>query len=183
MTRPTPDPYLVPNTSLVSKALRAVWGIAYVLLFRPSPRPMHRWRAWMLRRFGATLGPDCHIYAKARIWAPWNLHCEDAVAIADDAEIYNPTKVELRSHAIVSQGAYLCGASHDVNDAAFPMVSGPIVIGRYAWVCARASVQMGVTIGDGAVLGLGAVATRDLEPWTVYGGIPARPISRRRVIS
>ncbi|MEI6719642.1 MAG: hypothetical protein WCO67_02675 [Betaproteobacteria bacterium] len=140
---------------------------------------MHAWRAFILRCFGARLGADCHVYPSARIWAPWNLICESAVAIADGAEIYNPKPISLGSHSIVSQHAYLCGATHDLNDPGFPMISEPIRIGAYAWICARATVQMGVTVGEGAVLGLGSVATRDLDAWSIYAGIPARRIKDR----
>jgi putative colanic acid biosynthesis acetyltransferase WcaF len=59
------------------------------------------------------------------------------------------------------------------------MISAPIRIGSRAWICARAVVQMGVTVGEGAILGLGAIATRDLEPWSIYAGIPARKIKAR----
>jgi putative colanic acid biosynthesis acetyltransferase WcaF len=52
-------------------------------------------------------------------------------------------------------------------------------LGAYSWVCARASVCPGVNLGEGAVLGLGSVATRDLEPWMVYAGVPAQPIKQR----
>jgi len=58
-------------------------------------------------------------------------------------------------------------------------VSLPITVGRHAWVCARAVVGPGVTVGDGAVLGLASVTMRDLEPWTVYAGAPARPLRKR----
>jgi putative colanic acid biosynthesis acetyltransferase WcaF len=140
---------------------------------------MHGWRATLLRAFGAELGRSCYIYAGARIWAPWNLVCGDCVAIADGAEIYNPAPVTLGDHAVVSQGAFLCGASHNYDDPTFPMVWKPIRVGAYAWIGARATVQMGVTIGEGAVLALGAIATRNLEPWSVYAGIPARRIKSR----
>jgi putative colanic acid biosynthesis acetyltransferase WcaF len=173
------DPYLGPSTSLVNRAGRFGWSIVWLLLFRPTPRPMHRWRALLLRLFGATLGPHCRIYANARIWAPWNLYCEDAVAIADGAVIYNPVPIRLASHAIVSQDAYLCGSTHDYDDPAFPMINKPITLGRYAWICSRAVVCSGVNVGDGAVLGLCSVATRDLQPWTVYAGAPARAIKTR----
>ena len=133
----------------------------------------------MLRAFGATLGEHCHIYPDARIWAPWNLICEDAVGIADGAVVYNPAPIRLGSHSVVSQDAYLCGATHDLDDPAFPMISSPIVIGRYAWICARAVVCPGIVVGEGAVLGLGSIATRDLEPWTVHVGAPARPTRQR----
>jgi len=172
--------YAKVNTSRANRAARALWLVAAVLLVRPSPRPLHAWRAFVLRCFGARLGRGCHVYPGARIWAPWNLICEDDVGIADGAEIYNPAPITLRAHCVVSQQAFLCGASHDYNDPAFPMMSAPIEIGRYAWIGARAVVQLGVTVGEGAVLGLGSIATRDLEPWTVYAGAPARRIGARR---
>jgi putative colanic acid biosynthesis acetyltransferase WcaF len=174
------DPYLVPAFSISSRMSRATWGIVCAVFFRFSPRPLHAWRAFLLRCFGAKLGKNCRIYSRARIWAPWNLRCGDLATIADEAIVYNPAPVSLGSHAIVSQQAYLCSATHDYNDPKFPLISFPISIGAYAWVCARATVQAGVSLGDGAVLALGSVATRDLEPWTVYGGIPARKIKLRR---
>jgi putative colanic acid biosynthesis acetyltransferase WcaF len=174
------DPFLRPNTSTRSRVYRACWSIVYVLLFRPSWRPMHAWRAFLLRLFGAQIGANSHIYPRARIWAPRNLQCEDVVAIADDAEIYNPAPVILGSHCTISQQAYLCTATHDYNDPGFPMTWAPITVGRYAWIAARASIQPGLNIGEGAVLGLGAVATRDLSAWTIYAGLPARSIGKRQ---
>jgi putative colanic acid biosynthesis acetyltransferase WcaF len=173
------DPYLRASTTLANRAARALWQVIYVALFRPSPRPLHAWRAFLLRLFGAQLGTHAHIYPRARIWAPWNLRAEDVVAIADDAVVYNPAPISLGSHCVISEQAYLCGASHDYHDPAFPMVSAPIVIERYAWICARASVQMGVTVREGAILGLGAVATADLEAWSIYVGVPARRVKAR----
>lgn len=173
------DPYTRPAFSWGNRLARALWGAVSLLLFRPSPRPMHAWRAWLLRLFGAKIGQGCAIYPSARIWAPWNLECEDVVAIADEAIIYNPCLIFLGSHSIVSQQAYLCGATHDYRDPAFPLISSPIRVERYAWICARASVQAGLTVGEGAVLGMGAVATQNLDPWTVYAGVPAARIKMR----
>jgi putative colanic acid biosynthesis acetyltransferase WcaF len=174
------DPYLRPSLSRRNRAARLAWGVVWLLLFRPSPRPFHAWRAMLLRLFGARIGRKVHIYPNVSIWAPWNLHCDDVSAIADGAIVYNPATVELGSHSVVSQQAYLCGASHDLHDPAFPMIWKPIRIGAYAWVCARSTVQMGLTVGEGAVLALGAVATHDLDPWTIYAGIPARKVGMRR---
>lgn len=177
---PAQDPYKISAYPLSNRLRRVIWNFAYLLLFRVSPRPLHAWRSGLLRIFGAKIGPHCHIYPSARIWAPWNLICEDFVAIADEAVIYNHKAVTLKSHAIVSQQAYVCGATHDYNDPAFPLVAYEITIGAYAWVCVRAVVCPGIIVGEGAVLGLGAIATRDLEPWTVYAGVPAKPIKKRR---
>lgn len=177
--RPGHDAYTRPAFSLGNRARRALWGICWLLLYRPSPRPFHAWRSSLLRLFGAQLGPDCHFYPGSRVWAPWNLRCEDHVAAADGAEIYNPSPMALASHVILSQGCYLCGATHDYNDPAFPLVAYRMQIDRYAWICARAIVAPGVLVAEGAVLGIGAVATRDLAPWTVYSGNPAAAVRER----
>ncbi len=174
------DPYLRPAFTPGNRLRRLAWNACHAVLYRPSPRPFHAWRSALLRLFGATLGSNCHFYPRSRVWAPWNLVCADQVTAADGAEIYNPAPVRLGSHAILSQDAYLCGATHDFNDAAFPLLAYAMQVGSYAWVCARASVAPGVNLGEGAVLGLGSVATRDLEPWTVYAGVPAVKVGDRR---
>ncbi|HLI75666.1 MAG TPA: hypothetical protein VKV02_01875 [Acidobacteriaceae bacterium] len=173
------DAYTRPAFSFSNRARRAVWNLCWLLLYRPSPRPLHGWRSFLLRSFGATLGPDCHFYLASRVWAPWNLHCDDHVAAGAGVEIYNPSPIELGSHVILSQSAYLCGATHDYNDPAFPLLSFRMRLEPYAWICAHAMVAPGVQVGEGAVLGLGAVATRDLQPWTVYSGNPAQPVRER----
>jgi len=174
------DPYLRPAFSFRDRLARQLWNICWLLLYRPSPRPLHSWRALLLRVFGAKMGRKCHFYPGSKIWAPWNLTCADLVAVGDGAEIYNPAPLRLGSHAIVSQGAYVCGATHDFDDPAFPLLAFSMDIGAYAWICARALVSPGVNIGDGAVLGLGSVATRDLEPWGVYAGVPAVKVKERK---
>lgn len=173
------NPYHRPSFSVKHRLARALWRMVYLLLYRTSPRPMHAWRAMLLRIFGAKLGPGCHFYPSGIVWAPWNLICEDCCTLADRAEIYNPSTIYLESHCIVSQQAYLCGATHDYNHPDFPMISYSMRLGAYSWICARASVSPGVNVGEGAVLGLGSVATVDMEPWTVYSGVPAVKVKAR----
>jgi putative colanic acid biosynthesis acetyltransferase WcaF len=173
------DPYLRPAFSFSDRLRRLNWNICWTLLYRTSPRPLHSWRSFLLRLFGATMGPNCHFYPRSRVWAPWNLICADQVTAGDGAEIYNPAPVTLGSHAILSQDAYVCAATHDYDDPAFPLIAYAMNIGAYAWVCARACVAPGVNVSEGAVLGLGSVATRSLEAWTVYAGVPAVKVKDR----
>jgi putative colanic acid biosynthesis acetyltransferase WcaF len=174
------DPYKRPSFSLANRIMRFLWSICWLFLYRPSLRPMYPWRAMLLRAFGAKMGPGCRVAASSRIWAPWNLNCEDIVQIGDGTEIYNQAPMFFGSHAIVSQGAYVCGSTHDLDDPAFPLIAYPMTLGAYSWVCARAVVGPGVDVGEGAVLGLASVTTRDLEPWTIYAGTPAVKIRERR---
>lgn len=174
------DPYARPAFSVGNRMRRMIWSVCWAIFYRLSPRPLFAWRALLLRIFGARLGPTCKFYPSSRVWAPWNLTCADLVAVGDGAEIYNPAPMQLGSHAIISQGAYLCGATHDFDDPAFPLLAYTMQIGAYAWICARACVAPGVNVADGAVLGLASVATRDLEPWAVYAGSPAVKVKDRK---
>ena len=173
------DPYLRPAFSRGDRLRRLLWNTCYIFLYRMSPRPLHAWRSFLLRSFGATVGPNCHFYPRSEVWAPWNLICADQVTAADGAEIYNPAPIRLGSHVILSQDAYLCGATHDYENPAFPLIAYAMEVGAYAWICARASVAPGVDVGEGAVLGLGSVAARPLKPWTVYAGVPAIEVKPR----
>jgi putative colanic acid biosynthesis acetyltransferase WcaF len=174
------DPYLRPAFSLGNRLRRMCWNMCWVMFYRTSPRPLHSWRAFLLRAFGAEMGQNCHFYPRSKVWAPWNLICADQVTAGDGAEIYNPAPVTFGSHAILSQDAYVCGATHDYNDPGFPLIAFAMSLGPYAWICARASVAPGVNVGEGAVLGLGSVATRNLEPWAVYAGVPAMKMKERQ---
>ena len=174
------DPYNRPAFSLQNRLQRLIWGIVCLLFFRISPRPFFGWRAMLLKLFGAKLAPGCKFYPGAIVHSPWNLTCAELVAVADGAEIYNPAPIRIGSHAILSQGCYVCGATHDFDDPAFPLLAYQMELGAYSWICARACVAPGVNVGEGAVLGLASVATRNLDPWTVYAGSPAVRVKDRK---
>jgi putative colanic acid biosynthesis acetyltransferase WcaF len=176
------DALLRPVFSLRQRLRRLVWLAVRAVLFRPTPAPFHNWRCALLRLFGAKIGPSNFIYPSAMIWAPWLLETEDVVTIGPHAEVYNPGGVKLGHHTIVSQHAYLCGATHNYNSKDFDYITKPITTGAYAWICARAIVLPGVTCSEGSVLGAGAVTSRSLEPWTVYAGNPAVAVRKRTQI-
>lgn len=155
------------------------WNIVQALLFRLSPRPCHGWRCLLLRVFGAKIGPGTRIYPKVEIWAPWNLECGAVVGIGDGAKVYNQAKIKLGNFVTVSQGVHLCAGTHDFTKAGFPLVTKPIIIGDHAWIAAEAFVHPGVVIGEGTVVGARSVVIRDLPPWKVCAGFPAKPLKDR----
>ncbi|MBO9125306.1 MULTISPECIES: LbetaH domain-containing protein [unclassified Rhizobium] len=168
-----------PSFSVGHRALRLVWGIVWALLAAWTPAPLHRWRAVLLRLFGARLARNARVHGSARIWYPPHLVMEENTLIGRGAIIYCIAPVHIRRGAVISQGAHLCTGSHDIDDASFQLIARPITIGAAAWVAAEAFVGPGVSIGEGAVLGARGVAFSDLAAWTVYAGNPARPIRAR----
>lgn len=88
----------------------------------------------------------------------------------------------LEENACVSQYSYLCTAGHttdEVNNAETSLIIGDIVIHKKVWVAARAFVGPGVEIGEGAIVGATASVYKDVEPWTIVGGNPAKFIKKR----
>ncbi|MCX7102267.1 MAG: putative colanic acid biosynthesis acetyltransferase [Methylobacter sp.] len=167
--------------TLKNRLLRVVWDFTCLLVFRYTPRPLHVWRVFVLRCFGAQIGQHCHVYPKVKIWAPWNLVMYDYACLANEVTCYTQGKITLHERAIVSQGAHLCTGTHDYNDPDFSLYARPIEIGKDAWVCAEAFIGPGVTVGEGAVLGARAVAFKDLQAWQVYSGNPAQAIKQRQI--
>lgn len=97
----------------------------------------------------------------------------DYSMLADNVRCYNVNLIVLHEHALVSQGAYLCCASHNIDESSFALISKPITLGPSCWIASEAFVGPGVNIGEGAVLGARGVAFRDLQPWTINVGNPA----------
>ena len=159
---------------------RALWGITYALLFRPSPRPFHAWRRMILRLFGARVDRGAHPYPTCRIWAPWNLVMGAHSSLADRSDCYSVARVVLDERVTVSQDSFLCTATHDCDHPEFPLVTAPIRLCAQSWVAADAFIGPGVTVGTGAVVGARSSVFRDVAPWTIVGGNPARYLRERR---
>jgi len=168
------DPYTQPSFTLQNRIMRAIWGGVWLILFRTSPRPFHVWRRFLLRLFGAKLGKHVNVYPIVKIWAPWALDIGNFVGVADGVTLYNMASITIGDHCVISQGAHLCAGSHDIDSSNFQLITKPILLNSYVWVCAEAFVGPGVNIAEGCVLGARAVVVKSIvEPWTVWAGNPA----------
>lgn len=169
-----------PSFSTVNRAERMIWNITWVLLARWTPPNFSRWRLMLLRMFGANIKSGAAISNSAKIWLPRNLTMQKFATIGPRVNCYNMDLVEVGEFTTISQGAVLCGGTHDISDPDFQLVARSIKIGDHVWIAAEAFVGPGVSVGNGAVLGARSCAFRDLEPWTVYGGNPAKPLKLRK---
>jgi galactoside O-acetyltransferase len=156
------------------------------------------------------IGNNVRIYPLAKLVKPENIRVDDNSQIDDYAFIVGgdggvnigkyvhiPTHTSiignggatLEDHATLTAGARLITSSADLDGyhgaSTAPKEQkrqrpGHIYIERDGFISTNAVVMPGVRVGEGAVLGAGAVATKDLEPWTVYVGQPAKPIKERK---
>ncbi len=172
-----------PSFSLRHRLVRLLWRVVWALLAAWTPPPLHRWRIFLINLFGGRVDRSCFVYGSVRIWYPPNLTMAPAATLGPGVDCYTMGPVSLGDHAVVSQGAFLCTGTHDIRHPNFQIFARPIHIGADTWIAAEAFVGPGVTVGDGAVLGARAAAFRNLDPWTVYLGNPATPISQRPVFT
>jgi putative colanic acid biosynthesis acetyltransferase WcaF len=158
--------------------LRVLW-MPGLLVMRLSPRTCFGFRRWWLRMFGATVGNHVHIYPSAHIYFPWNLEIGDWSSVGEWALIYNLGKVTIGSKVTVSQRVHVCAGTHDYRDPAMPLLKPPVTIGDSSWICADAFIGPGTKVGEGAVVAARSVVVKDVAPWTVVGGNPAKLIKPR----
>lgn len=168
------------SLSRKNQAIRFLWSITWSIGASWLPRSVGSgWKRFLLRIFGAKIDNTAIVYSSAKIYYPANLVMMQYSCIASDVDCYNVDKITIGANSTVSQGAYLCTASHDITDPLNHLITAPIVIEDQAWVAAGAFVGMGVTVGEGAVVGARAAVFKDVDPWTVVGGNPAKFIKNR----
>jgi maltose O-acetyltransferase len=165
-----------------------------------------RLAARLLRLRGARLGAKCVVGARCRVLRPRGLQAGARCTLEDDVfvkiaggagrvvlgeqvflgrgcELDVLREVAVGDHTVIGPGVFVVDHDHglraDLRIDEQPCAEAPVRIGRDVWVGARAVILAGVSVGDGAVVGAGAVVTRDVEPLAIVAGVPARAVGRR----
>jgi acetyltransferase-like isoleucine patch superfamily enzyme len=136
-------------------------------------------RHWFLRRFcHVRLGRDSSICMGCFVTG---YGIEIGVNSVINRYTYLDGRVPLRigNNVNVSHYTLIQTLTHDAQSPDFVCLERPVTIGDHAWIGARALICPGVTIGEGAVVAAGAIVTRDVEPYAIVGGNPARVIGTR----
>ena len=163
-----------------NQMVRLLWAVVWTVFARPLPRSVGSgWKRLLLRMFGAKIDKTAVVYSSAKVYYPANLTMGSYSCLDSGVNCYNVAPIVIGSNTTISQGAFLCTASHDSTDPANHRITAPIIIEDAVWVAAEAFVTMGVTIHEGAVGGSRACFFKDVEPWTVVGGNPAKKLKDR----
>lgn len=180
------EAYRPSQRSLERASLKVIlrgklWGCFQFTIFRWSWR-FNGIRCALMRLFGAVLdGKGVSVNAGALIACPWNIKIGPTSSLGNRSWIYALDKIEIGSKTCIGEHVRLLAGYHDITTMNFAFRTKPIKIGSAVWIATGAMVLPGVTIGDGAVVAAGAVVTKDVEPWTVVGGNPARFIKKREL--
>lgn len=169
------------------KIAQRVWEFVRPIVFGCSPWFARGWRVLLVQLAskcygGATdISSGCSIARTSRIDYPWNFSVGDRSSIGEHAWVYCLNRITIGKNCCIGEDVKLLTGSHDLESATFDLVTKPIVIRDKVWIATGAIVLPGVTIGEGAVVAAGAVVTKDVEPWTVVGGNPAKFIKKREL--
>ena len=174
-------------------ALRALARRLYLLMYRivarDLPGPDHpeafsaRLRLFLLRPLFRKVGRRINIQPRVYMHPLWNISIGDNSGIGENAWISAEEQVQVGENVMIARDLAVYTTNHGMALGQpmidQPMKRAPVVIGNDVWIGARVILLPGVRIGDGAVIAAGAVVSRDVEPYTIVGGVPARLLKRR----
>lgn len=152
------------------------------LVFIANPyNPISKLKVAILRLFGARIGAGVIIKQCVNVKYPWKLEIGNDVWIGENVWIDNLDDVIMEDNVCISQGAMLLCGNHNYKKSSFDLIIKPITLKEGAWVGAQSTVCPGVTVHSHAVLAVGSVATKDLDPYFIYHGVPAIKVRERHI--
>ena len=143
--------------------------------------PSNRIRKALLRIiFSMKISKKAVINGGFELRSPWNIKIGDSI-IGANSLLDGRYCIEIGNNVTLSQNVCIFTVQHDVNDPYFSVgnKSGKVIIKDYAWISSNTTILPSVVVGEGAVLASSAVATKNLEPYFIYVGIPAIKKSSR----
>jgi putative colanic acid biosynthesis acetyltransferase WcaF len=162
-----------------SKWCEAAWLLVSLFLFRLCPFSLSRFKCAVLRAFGAKIGRGVVIKPQVKITFPWKLTIGDYVWLGEECWLLNLDHIIIGSHVCISQRALLCTGNHNYKSHTFDLIVKPITLEDGCWLGTGSWVGPGVKVGTHAILAAGSVATKELLPWGIYQGNPAKLIKQR----
>lgn len=143
--------------------------------------PIHSVRHLSFWLAGLNLGQGSTIHTGCRFYLPHGIFVGQDTIIGDRCFLDGRAPLVIGNHVDIASQVLIYNSEHDINDPQFRAISEPVVIEDYVFIGPRAIILPGVTIGKGAVVAAGAVVTKDVSPGSVVGGVPAKPISKRKL--
>lgn len=141
--------------------------------------PVRKLRHACYRRMGLTLGPGAVVHRGLELRAARWVQIGEGTVIGFDVILDGRRGIAIGTNVNVSSEVAIWTLQHDHRDPRFGDSGGPVTIGDRAWLSFRATILPGVSIGEGAVVAAGAVVTRDVPPYAIVAGVPARVVGER----
>ena len=155
-------------------------GLKFLLLRLTGYIPSVRLRRYIYARlWGMRVCANTVIYGGAEVREPRKIKIGEHTNIGHGAVLDGRMGLTIGENVNLSSGVWIWTLQHDPQSPEFGAKGGPVMIEDYVWVSCRTTILPGVTIGRGAVVAAGAVVTKSVAPYTIVGGVPAKPIGCR----
>ena len=151
------------------------------LLHLVGSLPSHHLRRFFYRLAGVKIGKGSTIHMGARFYDPRNISIGEDSIIGEGVVLDGRDKLIIGNHVDIASEVMIYNSEHDFNDPYFLAKNAPVLIEDYVFIGPRAIILPGVKIGKGAVVAAGAVVTKDVVPFSVVGGVPAKIIGERKI--
>lgn len=142
--------------------------------------PIHHFRRFFYRLAGVEIGKGSTIHMKARFYDPKNIKIGEDSIIGENAVLDGRKDLFIGNHVALASEVMIYNSEHSIEDPDFKAIEAPVIIEDYVFIGPRAIILPGVKIGRGAIVGAGAVVTKDVPPYAIVGGVPAKIIGERR---
>ena len=143
--------------------------------------PSHHFRRFFYRLAGVKIGKGSAIHMGARFYNPSNIEIGEDSVIGEGVVLDGRDKLMIGNHVDIASEVMIYNSEHDVQSDDFKAVSKQVIIEDYVFIGPRAIILPGVAIKKGAVVGAGAVVTKNVEEYEIVGGVPAIKIGERKV--
>ena len=142
--------------------------------------PFHTVRGLILNRFIGSRGKNVEICKEVEFTDPRKIYIGNYTTINKKVLLDGRGgRIIIGNSVDIAQECSIWTLQHDYNTPDHIAIGGDVIIEDYVWLASRVTVLPGIRIGKGAVIATGAVVTKDVPPYTVMGGIPARKIGER----
>lgn len=165
----------------VSRRLKAIWNELVCAKLRCAGYvPFHHYRRFVYRLFGVSIGKGSTIHMFASFYNPLNISIGKDTIIGEWVVLDGRTRLTIGDHVDIASNVMIYNAEHDVHSSGFTKARlEAVTIEDYVFIGPRAIILPGVTVGRGAVIGAGAVVTKDVPSLSIVGGVPAKEIGTR----
>ena len=142
----------------------------------PSHNLRHLFAMWS----GVKIGKGSTIHTYCRFYNPKNISIGKDSIVGEFCVLDGRDKLTIGNHVDIASGVMIYNSEHDMNDRYFSPIIAPVEIDDYVFIGPRVIILPGVKVGKGAIVAAGAVVTKDVPPFAVVGGVPAKIIGERR---
>lgn len=171
-------------TEAGQKVLSRIWNVILetevALLHLAGHVPLHWFRKLIYRLGGLTIGRGSTIHMGVRFYDPRNIVIGEDSILGERTVLDGRAVLKIGNHVDIASEVMIYNSEHDVHDEEFKAKSGEVQIDDYAFIGPRAIILPGVKIGRGAVVAAAAVVTKDVPPYAIVAGVPAKNIGERR---